>query len=119
MLVVVMIETPTGVANAYDIARVQGIDVVIIGNNDLSQFSGYPQTDPRYLALVGQVRDATLKAGKIFGQANAQYATGNPYSSDSKFFQNGPSNDGYQPPARGGRGGRGGPGASAPPQGER
>ena len=121
-LLVVMIETPTGVANAYDIARVQGIDVVIIGNNDLSQFSGVPQTDPRYLAMVGQVRDATLKAGKIFGQANAQYATGNPYSSDSKFFQNGPSNDGYQPPSRGGRGGRGGPGgpgASAPPEGER
>src|SRR5580698_6813361 len=33
MLVVIMIETPTGVANAYDIASVPGIDVVIIGNN--------------------------------------------------------------------------------------
>ena len=42
MLVTVMIESPTGVANAYDIARVQGIDVVIIGNNDLSSFSGLP-----------------------------------------------------------------------------
>jgi 2-keto-3-deoxy-L-rhamnonate aldolase RhmA len=31
MLVVVMIESPTGVANAYDIARVPGIDVVILG----------------------------------------------------------------------------------------
>jgi 4-hydroxy-2-oxoheptanedioate aldolase len=40
MLVVVMIETPTGVANAYDIASVPGIDVVIIGNNDLRWFSG-------------------------------------------------------------------------------
>ena len=38
-----MIETPTGVANAYDIASVPGIDVVIIGNNDLSSFSGFPQ----------------------------------------------------------------------------
>ncbi len=44
MLVVVMIETPTGVANAYDIASVPGIDVVIIGNNDLSVFSGFPRT---------------------------------------------------------------------------
>ena len=35
ILVVVMIETPTGVANAYDIASVPGVDVVIIGNNDL------------------------------------------------------------------------------------
>ena len=31
MLVTVMIETPTGVANAFDIASVSGIDVVIIG----------------------------------------------------------------------------------------
>lgn len=113
MLVVVMIETPTGVANAYDIARVRGVDVVIIGNNDLSQFSGYPQTDPRYQAMVTQIHDATLKAGKIFGQANATYAKGHPLSQDAKFFQNGPSNDGWQPPARGG------PGVSAPPEGER
>jgi 2-keto-3-deoxy-L-rhamnonate aldolase RhmA len=47
MLVVVMIETPTGVANAYDIASVAGVDVVIIGNNDLSVFSGFPQSDDR------------------------------------------------------------------------
>jgi 2-keto-3-deoxy-L-rhamnonate aldolase RhmA len=41
MLVVIMIETPTGVANAFDIASVPGVDVVIIGNNDLSSFSGF------------------------------------------------------------------------------
>ena len=41
MLVVIMIETPTGVANAFDIASVPGVDVVITGNNDLSSFSGY------------------------------------------------------------------------------
>src|SRR5579863_4565333 len=102
MLVVIMIETPTGVANAYDIARVPGIDVVIIGNNDLSSFSGYPQNDERYQAMVTKVRDDVLRAGKIFGQANAAYATGNPISSDSRFFQNGPSNDGWTPPGRGG-----------------
>ncbi len=97
MLVVVMIETPTGVANAYDIASVPGVDVVIIGNNDLSWFSGFAQTDERYHQLVQKVHDDTLRAGKIFGQANATYATG-PYSKDSYFFQNGPSNDGWQPP---------------------
>jgi len=32
MLVVIMIATPTGAANAYDIASVPGVDVVIIGN---------------------------------------------------------------------------------------
>jgi len=114
MLVVIMIETPTGVANAYDIASVPGVDVVIIGNNDLSSFSGFPQTDDRYQALVTKVHDDTLRAGKIFGQANANYAKGHPLSKDAKFFQNGPSHDGWQPPARGGR--RGDP--SAPPPGE-
>jgi 4-hydroxy-2-oxoheptanedioate aldolase len=113
MLVTVMIETPTGVANAFDIASVPGVDVVIIGNNDLSSFSGYPQTDDRYHALVQKVHDDVLRAGKIFGQANQMYSTG-PYSKDSMLFQNGPSNDGWKPPAReGGRGGRGRGGAPA------
>ena len=100
MLVVVMIETPTAVANAFDIASVPGVDVVIIGNNDLAYFSGYPQNDDRYQQMITKVHDDTLRAGKIFGQANATYATGHPLSKDAKFFQNGPSNDGWKPPAR-------------------
>jgi len=118
MLVTVMIETPTGVANAYDIARVRGIDVVIIGNNDLSQFSGYKQGSPEYEALMKKVHDDVLKAGKIFGQANAMYAKGHVLSKDARLFQNGPSNDGYMPPGRGGRGGRGPVNPNAPPPGE-
>jgi len=120
MLVVVMIESPTGVANAYDIARVPGVDVVIQGNNDLSSFSGFPQGSPDYEALVKKVHDDTLKAGKIWGQANANYAKGHPLSADAKFFQNGPSNDGWVPPGggRGGRGGRGAANPNAPPPGE-
>jgi 4-hydroxy-2-oxoheptanedioate aldolase len=114
MLVVIMIETPTGVANAYDIASVPGVDVVIIGNNDLSSFSGYKQGSPEYEVLVKKVHDDVLRAGKIFGQANATYATGHPLSGDAKFFQNGKSNDGYIPPGRGGRGAN----PNAPPPGE-
>jgi 2-keto-3-deoxy-L-rhamnonate aldolase RhmA len=114
-LLVIMIETPTGVANAYDIASVPGVDVVITGNNDLSQFSGFPQKDPRYELLVQKIHDDTLRAGKIFGQAAATYATGHPLSKDAKFFQNGPSNDGWVPPARGGRGAS----PNAAPEGER
>ncbi len=113
MLVVIMIETPTGVANAYDIASVPGVDVVIIGNNDLSQFSGYSQNSDKYWELVTKVHDDVLRAGKIFGQANANYAKG-PLSQDARFFQNGPSNDGWTPPGRGGRGAN----PSAPPPGE-
>ena len=47
MLVVVMIETLEGVANANEIASTFGVDVVILGNNDLSQFSGWSQNDDR------------------------------------------------------------------------
>jgi 4-hydroxy-2-oxoheptanedioate aldolase len=104
MLVVVMIETPTGVANAYDIASVPGVDVVIIGNNDLNRFSGYAQNDDRYQQMVTKIHDDTLRAGKIFGQANWVYAKGHPLSKDAKFFQNGPSNDGWTPPANADRG---------------
>jgi 2-keto-3-deoxy-L-rhamnonate aldolase RhmA len=114
MLVVIMIETPTGVANAFDIASVPGVDVIIIGNNDLSSFSGFAQTDDRYHQLVQKVHDDTLRAGKIFGQASALYATG-PYSLDGRFFQNGPSNDGWKPPTAPG----GAPtNVNAPPPGE-
>ena len=109
MLVVIMIETPTGVANAYDIASVPGIDVVIIGNNDLSSFSGFSQKDERYHQLVQKVHDDVLRAGKIFGQANSMYATG-PYSKDSMFFQNGNSVDGWKP--------AGAANPNAPPPGE-
>ncbi len=98
MLVVIMIETPTGVANAFDIASVPGVDVVITGNNDLSSFSGFPQPDDRYHELVKKVHDDTLRAGKIFGQAAAANANG-PYSYDGRLYQNGPSNDGWVPPA--------------------
>jgi 2-keto-3-deoxy-L-rhamnonate aldolase RhmA len=101
MLVVVMIETPTGVANAFDIASVPGIDVVIVGNSDLTSFSGFAQDDDRYQAMVTKIHDDTLRAGKIFGQANATYAKGHPLSKDAAFFQNGPSNDGWRPPTRG------------------
>jgi len=117
MLVVVMIETPMGVANAYDIASVPGVDVVIIGNNDLSSFSGFSQNDPHYQALMVKVHDDVLKAGKIFGQASALYATG-PYSKDAYFFQNGKSVDGWKP-ARGANPNAPPPGEeSAPPPGE-
>jgi hypothetical protein len=87
---------------------------VIIGNNDLSSFTGWQQNDPRYQTMITKVHDDTLRAGKIFGQANASYAKGHPLSGDSFFFQNGQSNDGWAPAGRGGPG----RGANAPPEGE-
>ena len=107
MLVVVMIETPVGVANAYDIARTPGVDVVIAANTDLGNFSGYAPASPEYQDLVKKIHDAAIKAGKFFGATDPSYAKGRTDSADFRFLQNGPSFDGWQPPKRGGAPGRG------------
>ena len=103
MLVVLMIETPTGVANALEIARVPGVDVVLAANSDLGNFSGYQPTDVEYQQLVTRVHDATLAAGKFFGCTNApEGPTARPDDADFRMIQNPPkSHDGYVAPARG------------------
>ena len=109
MLVTVMIETLEGVANAEEIAATHGVDVLLIGNNDLSSFSGWSQNDPRYQDALIKVHDAALKYGKYFGNAGAQYLNGYVLTADTRMVQNGPARDGWMPPARGGGAGRGGP----------
>jgi 2-keto-3-deoxy-L-rhamnonate aldolase RhmA len=42
MLIVVMLESPTAIANAAAIAAVQGVDVLLIGTNDLTFEMGLP-----------------------------------------------------------------------------
>ena len=120
MLVTVMIETLEGVANADEIAATHGIDVVLMGNNDLVSFSGWQQNDPRYQDALTKVHDAALKYGKYFGNAGAQYLNGYVLSADTRMVQNGPARDGWTPP-RGGGPGRGaapggGPGRSNAPE---
>jgi 2-keto-3-deoxy-L-rhamnonate aldolase RhmA len=107
MLVTVMIETLEGVANAEEIAATHGVDVLLMGNNDLSSFSGWGQNDPRYQDALVKVHDAALKYGKYFGNAGAQYLNGYVLSADTRMVQNGPARDGWAPPARGGGAGRG------------
>ena len=60
MMVVIMIETPEGVANAQKIAAVPGIDVIFAASTDLGNFSGHKQGEPAYEALVTGIKDATL-----------------------------------------------------------
>src|SRR6187549_1948744 len=108
MLVTVMIETLEGVANAEEIAATHGVDVLLMGNNDLSSFSGWPQNDPRYQDALITVRNAALKYGKYFGNAGAQYLNGYVLSADTRMVQNGPARDGWTAP-RGGGPGRGAP----------
>jgi 2-keto-3-deoxy-L-rhamnonate aldolase RhmA len=95
ILVVVMIESLEGVANANEIASTYGVDLVICGNNDLSNFSGWSQTDSRYQDAITTVHNATLKAGKYYGNTGQQYLTGHRLNDGIRFVQDGPSNDGW------------------------
>jgi 2-keto-3-deoxy-L-rhamnonate aldolase RhmA len=114
MLVVVMIETLEGVANAEEIAATHGVDAIILGNNDLSSFSGWSQNDPRYQDAIIKVHDAALKYGKYYGNAGSQYLNGYTVSADTRIVQNGPACDGWAPAGRGGRGARGERGRGGP-----
>jgi 4-hydroxy-2-oxoheptanedioate aldolase len=109
MLIVMMIETPIGVSNAYDIARVSGVDGLLVANTDLGNFSGFAPQSAQYEALVTQIHDAALKAGKFLGTVTPAYAQprGVPGRTDHADFRlnySGPSHDGWQPPNDGGRG---------------
>jgi 2-keto-3-deoxy-L-rhamnonate aldolase RhmA len=65
-LVVVMLETPTAIANADAIARLPGVDVLLIGTNDLCAEMGIPGqfTEPRIEEAYRAVIAACAKHGK-------------------------------------------------------
>ncbi len=68
-LVVVMLETPKAIANADAIAQVEGIDVLLIGTNDLCAEIGIPGqfSDARVEDAYRKVIDACRKHGKYPG----------------------------------------------------
>jgi 2-keto-3-deoxy-L-rhamnonate aldolase RhmA len=68
-LVVVMIESPQGVANADEIASVAGVDALLVGTNDLCFEMGIPGqfTDPRVAEAYKRVIAACRKHGKFPG----------------------------------------------------
>lgn len=65
-LMVIMLETPEGIANADAIAAVPGVDVLLIGSNDLCLEMGIPsQFDhPRLTEAFEQVLAACRRHGK-------------------------------------------------------
>src|SRR6266567_1806593 len=71
MVVVVMIETPIGVANAEKIASVPGIDVIFAASTDLGNFSGFRQGQPEYESMVTKIHDVTLEHGLRLGGPQA------------------------------------------------
>ncbi|MGH8691830.1 MAG: HpcH/HpaI aldolase family protein [Burkholderiales bacterium] len=68
-LVVVMIESPQGVAACDEIAAVKGVDALLIGTNDLCFEMGIPGqfNDPRVAEAYGKVIAACRKHGKFPG----------------------------------------------------
>jgi 2-keto-3-deoxy-L-rhamnonate aldolase RhmA len=66
ILVVVMLETPLAISNAEAIAAVKGVDVLLIGTNDLCAEMGIPGkfTDARVEAAYKTVIDACRRHGK-------------------------------------------------------
>jgi 2-keto-3-deoxy-L-rhamnonate aldolase RhmA len=111
MMVVIMIETPIGVANAEKIAAVPGIDVIFAASGDLGNFSGHAQGQPEYEALVTRIHDVTLKAGiKLGGPQNWKNRPGYTFFQappESSLIQSGAQvNLGIVPAGTAGRGGR-------------
>lgn len=70
-VVVVMLESPHAVANADEIAAVPGVDILLIGSNDLSAGMGIPGEfgHPRMEAAYRTVIDACKRHGKQAGMA--------------------------------------------------
>ena len=68
-LCIPMLETPEGIANADAIAAVPGIDVLLIGSNDLSAALGIPGDlkHPKIRAAYEATAAACKKHGKQLG----------------------------------------------------
>jgi 4-hydroxy-2-oxoheptanedioate aldolase len=68
-LVIVQCESLTAVDHAATIAGIDGVDVVFVGPNDLSQSMGLPgqTTHPDVIAAIQRVIDAVTPTGKAVG----------------------------------------------------
>lgn len=77
-LVVVMLETPTAVANAEAIAAVDGIDVLMIGTNDLTAEMGIPAEfdHPRVAEAYERVVAAAHGRGRWVGMGGVTTEAG-------------------------------------------
>ena len=64
VVLIEMIETIGGAAQASEIATIPGVDALFAASGDLGNFSGYKMGDPDYERLINVVHDAALAAGK-------------------------------------------------------
>jgi 2-keto-3-deoxy-L-rhamnonate aldolase RhmA len=67
VVVQILLETPTGIANADAIAELDGVDMLAIGANDLTAELGVPgrYDDPRVRDAVATVGAAVKRHGKL------------------------------------------------------
>ena len=63
IVLILMIETLEGLANADEIAKVPGVTAIFAASNDLGNFSGFRQGSPDYERAVNIVHDSAIKAG--------------------------------------------------------
>jgi 2-keto-3-deoxy-L-rhamnonate aldolase RhmA len=64
VVLIEMVETVGGAAQAKEIASIPGVDAVFAASGDLGNFSGYKQGDPDYERLINVVHDAAIGAHK-------------------------------------------------------
>ena len=66
-LVQILIETPAGVANADEIAAVDGVDMLAFGANDFTAELGVPGQygDPRVTGAIAALAEACQRHGKL------------------------------------------------------
>ena len=69
MLIVIMLESPEAIANVDSIAAVDGLDVILIGTNDLCMEMGIPgdYSNPKVKDAYRKVIEACKKYGKTPG----------------------------------------------------
>ena len=69
MLIVIMLESPEAIKNVDGIASVPGVDVILIGTNDLCMEMGIPgdYANPKIKEAYKKVIDACTKHGKTPG----------------------------------------------------
>jgi 2-keto-3-deoxy-L-rhamnonate aldolase RhmA len=63
LVVILMIETLEGLANAAEIAKVPGVSAIFAASGDLANFTGYRQGQPDYERAINMVHDAAINAG--------------------------------------------------------
>jgi len=69
MLIVIMLESPEAISNVDSIAEVEGVDVILIGTNDLCMEMGIPgdYNNPKVKEAYRKVIEACKKHGKTPG----------------------------------------------------